>query len=154
MKTATLASITQNRRVLLGLKRGNPEIGDGIINAPGGKQEPGETLIECLVRETKEEVGIVLDPDQVEQVAIVTFYADDIPDFEVHIFRTSTFSGKLRDTKSMVPNWYAIEELPIERMHESDRVWFSRVIQGKKFRAHVRYRERGKGFLGIKFFPY
>ncbi|MCX6787082.1 MAG: hypothetical protein NTY93_00970 [Candidatus Kaiserbacteria bacterium] len=50
MKIATLAIITRGNKILLGLKRNGCEIGDGTLNGPGGKQEPCETLVECLMR--------------------------------------------------------------------------------------------------------
>jgi len=54
----------------------------------------------------------------------------------------------------MVPDWYDIEKLPVDRMLESDRAWFPKLVHGETFRANVYYRERAKGFLGIKFFPF
>ena len=154
MKIATLGIITRGNQVLLGRKQGDSEIGEGTLNGPGGKQEPGESLVECLVRETEEEVGIVLDPTKVEKVAVITFYAGGIPDFEVHIFRTSDFSGEPRETKSMVPAWYDIKNLPLESMHDSDRAWFPQVVRGRKFHANVYYQERAKGFMKIDFLPF
>ena len=154
MKIATLGIITRGNHVLLGRKQGGSEIGEGTLNGPGGKQEPGESLIECLVRETEEEVGIVLDQTKVEKVAVITFHAGGIPDFEVHIFRTSDFSGEPRETKSMVPPWYDIKNIPLEDMHDSDRTWFPQVIRGRKFHANVYYQERAKGFMRIDFLPF
>ena len=40
MKIATLGIITRGNQVLLGLKQGGSEIGDGTLNGPGGKHEP------------------------------------------------------------------------------------------------------------------
>ncbi|MFA7369814.1 MAG: NUDIX domain-containing protein, partial [Kiritimatiellales bacterium] len=58
---ATLMFILQNGRMLLiHKKRG---FGAGYFNAPGGRLEPGETPLECAVRETQEELCITpLDP--------------------------------------------------------------------------------------------
>ena len=154
MKIATLAIITRGNQVLLGLKRGGSEIGDGTLNGPGGKKEPNETILECLVRETQEEVGITLDPKLVEKLAIITFYAAGEPDFEVHVYLANSFSGEPHETPSMVPAWYDIDTFPMNRMLESDRAWFPSVIRGKKFRANVYYRERAKGFIRIEFFPF
>lgn len=157
MKKATLAIITRGSKVLLGLKRGGSEIGDGTLNGPGGKQEPGETLIECLVRETWEEVGITLDPTQVEKCAIITFFAGGEPSFKVHIYRTSTFTGEPCTTESMIPEWYEIGDIPElakTRMLESDRTWFPQLIAGEKFNANVYYQEKAKGFLRIEFIPF
>jgi len=154
MKIATLGIITRENEILLGMKRGGSEIGDGTLNGPGGKQELGETILECLVRETEEEVGIILDPAKAEKTAVITFYSGGIPDFEVHVYRTSSFIGEPHATKSMIPSWYDTEDLPVHRMLESDRAWFSKAVRGEKFRANVYYREKAKGFLNIVFLPF
>ena len=135
MKIATLGIITRGNQVLLGLKQGGSEIGDGTLNGPGGKQEPHETILECLTRETAEEVGIVLDPQQVEKLAIITFYAKpEVLDFQVHVLHKQ-FEYEPRETPS-IPAWYDINAFPIGRMLESDRAWFS-VIRGKNSRKRI-----------------
>ena len=153
MKIATLAIILRGNEVLLGLKKGG-EIGSNTLNGPGGKCKKDETPIECVIRETKEEVGIELDRAHLVETAVITFYAAGIPDFEVHIFRTRMFSGTPIETAEMIPGWCNTNDLPIERMLESDRKWFVKAINGDKFRANVYYRGRASGFISIKFFPY
>lgn len=154
MKKATLGIITHGKKVLLGMKRGGSEIGDGTLNGPGGKLEPGESLIECLVRETREEVGIELDVDCLEKCAIITFHSGGVPDFEVHVYRTNVFKGEPRKTESMIPSWYDSERLPVNHMLESDRRWFQKLLNGERFCANVYYREHAKGFSGIGFLPF
>lgn len=154
MKIATLAIIIRGNEVLLGRKQGRPEIGEGTLNGPGGKQELDETLVECLVRETLEEVAVALNPEKVEKCAVITFHAGGIPDFEVHVYRTSDFNGEPRETESMVPEWHDKDHIPYERMLESDAKWFPRLMSGEKFCANVYYRERAKDFLKIDFRPF
>jgi 8-oxo-dGTP pyrophosphatase MutT (NUDIX family) len=154
MKIATLAIIIREGKVLLGRKQGAPEIGEGTLNGPGGKQEEGETLEQCLIRETEEELGIALDASKSEKVAVITFFAGGNADFEVHVYRTEDFTGKPRETSSMVPEWHDTSRIPYDRMLESDRRWLSRVIYGEKFCANVYYRERAKGFISIEFLPF
>lgn len=156
MKVATLAIVLRKSQILLGRKQGAPEIGDGTLNGPGGKLDPGETILQCLIRETEEEVGIRLDPMKVKKIAIITFCVGENhePDFKVHIYRTRHFTGEPRETKSMVPEWHSIFNIPYDRMLESDRSWFPRALYGDEFCANVYYRKRAKGFLGTDFFPF
>ena len=158
MKIATLAIITRWNQVLLGVRKSKSAIGEGKLNGPGGKQKQGETLIECLIRETREEVGIELNPAKLEKCAIITFYAGGVPDFEVHVYRTSHFSGEMRETDEMIPDWYDygpahIRRL-VERMFDSDYRWFPQLVNGFRFCANVYYQERGKGFLDMTFSPF
>jgi 8-oxo-dGTP pyrophosphatase MutT (NUDIX family) len=153
MKIATLAIITRDNTVLLG--RNKKGFAEGKLNGPGGKKEPtDETIEECVVRETEEEVGIRLDPAKLEKTAVITFYAGGVSDFEVHVYTTSHFTDEPHETESMVPGWYPIDQLPVDQMLESDRMWFPQAIRGEKFYANVYYEERMKGFLSIEFLPF
>lgn len=153
MKIATLVLINSSLHTLLGEKK-TGEIGKGTLNSPGGKLEPGETLEECAIREVYEELGIRILPEHLRKVAVITFYAAGIPDFEVHVYRTSKFTGHLGETADMIPGWYPYWWLPYKRMLGSDRKWFLRALIGKPFCANVYYRERTKGFERIEYLPY
>lgn len=156
MKSATLAIIVREGKVLLAEKKKGAEIGSGTLNGPGGKIEMingrPETPEECVVRETKEEMGIDLDQNKLEKLGVITFFANNQPDFQVVVFRTQDFSGEPRETDAMfLPQWYAIEALPLERMLESDREWFAQAAAGEKCNAQVYYKERAKDFERIEF---
>jgi len=58
IRAAGIMFLTAERQVLF-LKRGNGGDFPGHWCLPGGKQEPGETLEQCAVRETTEEAGDV-----------------------------------------------------------------------------------------------
>lgn len=150
MKEATLAIIVQDGKVLLGFKK-KGEIGSQTLNGPGGKTEPGETAAECVVRETREEVGITLDPAHLEEIALITFYHDSVPDFRVRVFYTNTFAGEPTETADMIPGWYDTHDLPFDKMLESDREWFAKATRGEHFSANVYYKERAAGFERIEF---
>ena len=152
MKLATLAIIVKDGRVLLGYKK-KGEIGTGTLNGPGGKCDGDESPLVCVIRETKEELDVTLFADELELVAIITFFAAEKADFMVHIFRTEYFEGEPKETADMIPGWYPIEELPFDRMHDSDKKWFARATQGERFRANVYYRKRAVDFDRIEFFP-
>lgn len=46
--------------------------GEELFFNVGGKQKPGETDIETLVRESKEELGVVINPDAMRYVGLFT----------------------------------------------------------------------------------
>ncbi|TCJ34646.1 NUDIX domain-containing protein [Parafrankia sp. BMG5.11] len=48
-------------RILLA-KRINTGFGDGFFNLPSGHLEQGESVIEGVIREAREEIGVVVDP--------------------------------------------------------------------------------------------
>ena len=153
MKIATLAIIVRENRVLLGYKK-KGEIGAQTLNGPGGKCEPDETLEECVIRETNEEVGITLHEKDLNKTAVITFFAADKPDFEVHVYWTDTFDGVPIETIDMIPNWYDIDKVPYEKMLDSDRTWFAKAIDRETFRANVYYKHRAKEFERIEFLSY
>ena len=55
------AVIRDDKGRLLLVKRGH-EPGTGLWSLPGGRIEPGETDAEALVREMREETGLVIEP--------------------------------------------------------------------------------------------
>lgn len=66
---------------------------DGRMGFPGGTCDEGETIIDALVREIKEEVGITVKPDKVKPIAshewkIAThFYGLEVTEIEfLHIY--------------------------------------------------------------------
>jgi mutator protein MutT len=150
MKIATLAVIVQDEKVLLGYKK-KGEIGTGTLNGPGGKVEEGETPVQCVIRETQEEVGITLTEKHLAHLGTITFFAGGTPDFKVLIFYTTVFSGEPQETKDMIPGWYPIDNLPFDKMLESDREWFAKIAKGERCSARVYYRERAKVFERIEF---
>jgi len=156
MKTATLAIIVQNGKVLLGHKK-RGEIGIGTLNGPGGKMEPEdlEDPVRCVIRETHEETGgvVSLRSEDLKRIGLITFYAGGMPDFAVHLFYAETrmLPEAIPETDDMTFGWYDISALPTEQMLESDREWFSAVAHGKTVHANVYYEERAKGFQGIEY---
>ncbi len=151
MKVATLVHIRRGDKLLLGEKK-KGEIGKGVIVGPGGKQEAGESLTGCLLREVREELGIFLDEGRLRRVGIIVFFAAGVPDFETHVYETDYFTGEPRETNDMIPRWFDVAELPYERMFESDRHFLPRLLAGEKIQANVYYRNRAGDFDHIDFF--
>lgn len=62
--------LTHHDQVLLALRQGTGYC-DGAYNVPSGKLEDGETILDALVREAREEIGISLTTEQLRHVATV-----------------------------------------------------------------------------------
>ncbi len=56
-KIVTAAIILNESRVLIGRRKPNQALG-GYWEFPGGKVENGESLVDCLKRELKEELSV------------------------------------------------------------------------------------------------
>jgi len=154
MKIATLGIVLDDKgNTLLGEKK-RGEIGTGVLAGPGGKLEPEDTSYEaCLLRETREEWGLELD--RLEHVARINFHAAGEPDFHVEIYTSQIKSGVPKETDDFwKPEWYPLSNLPLKRMFEGDREWFSKAARGEKFCANVYYKDRAKEFERLEFLPF
>ena len=58
----------------------------------GGKFEPGEDKDTCLLREVREETGLVLTGYRFR--GVVHFVSDTWPDEDMHLYTADTFEGK------------------------------------------------------------
>ena len=155
MKIATLGIVfnSTSTHILLG-ERKKGEIGVGKLSGPGGKLEPDEALETCLIRETREELEIELDPTSLDLAARIDFYAAGEIDFRVYVYRARILSGELHETADMIPGWYLLDDTTFDQTYESDRYWLPQVARGEKFCAHVYYRDRARDFDRIEFFPF
>ena len=66
-----VAVIVQQEDQILLLKRQNTGWMDGSWGVPGGSLDPNETIAEAAARETYEEVGILINPEDLELVHVM-----------------------------------------------------------------------------------
>jgi len=124
---ATLMFVVKEGRILLiEKKRGH---GAGKVNGPGGKIDPGESPIECAVRETREELLISVKDSR--KVAELWFQMSDYPSLLCHVFLAEKFDGEPTETEEAVPLWVPLDQIPYERMWEDDRHWLPLVLAGE-----------------------
>ena len=131
-KILTLCMIHQHSRVLLGMKKRG--FGAGRWNGFGGKLDAGETIEEAARREIREEARI--DVNDLEKVGIIDFKFEGNPEtLEVHVFRSTLFSGDPIETEEMRPQWFEVDAMPFDAMWPDDCYWFPLLAAGKKFRG-------------------
>jgi 8-oxo-dGTP diphosphatase len=124
---ATLMFVITGGQVLLIHKRRG--LGAGKINAPGGRREPGETLAEAAVRETREEVGVT--PLAPRLRGELRFAFVDGYHLECHVFTADACEGTATTTDEAIPLWTPLGHIPYERMWADDRLWLPLLLSGR-----------------------
>ena len=128
---ATLVYIVKDDRVLLIRKKRG--LGAGKINAPGGRLDEGETILECAVREVKEELCI--EPLDLQYIGENLFQFVDGYSLHAHVFISSDFTGVPTETDEAIPLWFHVDKMPYDEMWEDDRLWVPLILARTRFRA-------------------
>jgi 8-oxo-dGTP diphosphatase len=128
---ATLLFVIHEGKILLiEKKRG---IGAGKVNGPGGKIDPGETPMECALRETREE--LMIEATGVSKRGELCFAMSDMPDIHCHVFVADGWQGEPTETEEAIPFWCSLEAIPYHRMWADDIHWLPQMIAGQSFRG-------------------
>ncbi|MEO1574770.1 MAG: 8-oxo-dGTP diphosphatase, partial [Pseudomonadota bacterium] len=126
---ATLMFVIEGDQVLLIRKKRG--LGAGKINGPGGRVEPGETVEDCAVRETIEELGVTaLNPTLRGRAR---FQFRDGYGLTVFCFVSYAHTGRAVETDEAVPLWTPLADIPYEEMWEDDALWLPRLLRGEIF---------------------
>ena len=131
MRKTSILFLRRDGELLLAMKKRG--FGEGKWNGPGGKQEPGESIIETAIREAQEEIGIT--PLQPQLVGRLKFYLKDQPqfDFHCHIYVATEWEGEPSESEEMAPRWFRETDIPYETMWADDRLWMPLLLDGQLF---------------------
>ena len=134
---ATLVfAIEEDRILLIRKKRG---LGAGKINGPGGKLDPGETPLQCAIRETQEEIGIT--PLDLIQLGELKFQFADGYSTHVFVYRSNGYTGTPTETNEAIPLWFTFDTIPYDEMWEDDKLWLPLLIKGTSFKGKFLFDE-------------
>ena len=97
----------------------------------GGKFLEGESPEECVLREAKEETGLILTDYRYR--GIVTFVSDIWPCEYMHLFTANGFEGELKDCDEGVLEWLPKDKLYGLPMWAGDRIFLDLLDQGAPF---------------------
>lgn len=126
---ATLTFVIRDGKVLMIRKKRG--LGAGKINGPGGRQEAGETPLQCAIREVQEELCIT--PLGMSYCGECKFQFVDGYSIHVHIYKASDYEGTPTETDEAIPLWFPVNELPYNEMWADDRIWLPLLLKGQEF---------------------
>lgn len=128
----TLCLVVQDDSILLGMKKRG--LGEGYWNGFGGKIEIGETPFEAASRELHEESGLTA-PHLTPAGMLYFTFEDGTPPMRGFVFRVDSFGGAPAESQEMRPQWFALSEIPYERMWADDVFWLPLLLEGRPFSA-------------------
>jgi len=105
--------LVKDNKILLS-RRYNTGYFDGSYSFPAGHLDGNETLKQAMIRETKEEIDVILDPEDLELIHVINrkIPGNERVDF---FFTTKKWQGEL---KIMEPDkcddlsWFGLNNLP------------------------------------------
>lgn len=111
-----------NRYLMLHRTKKEKDINAGKWLGVGGKLEEGESVEECLVREIREETGLIAD--SYEKRGIVTFLYNEDEPLYMHLFTCKEFHGNLIENCSEGDlAWIEKEKVLDLNLWEGDRIF-------------------------------
>ncbi len=128
---ATLVFVIRDDQILLIRKKRG--LGAGKINGPGGRIDPGESPLQCAVREVTEELVVV--PTGLELRGELLFQFTDGYSIHVHVFSASDCQGEPQETDEAIPLWTDLAAIPYDEMWADDRIWLPLMLEGKAFKG-------------------
>ncbi|GGH97390.1 8-oxo-dGTP diphosphatase [Arthrobacter liuii] len=123
--------------VLLGLKQTG--FGKGKIVGIGGHVERGETDAQAVIREVLEETGVVLRHEDLADAGTVRFVFPARPEWNMatRIFTARTWHGEPVPSDEILPEWFSVEALPVDRMWQDADHWLPVVLEGGRVNVVV-----------------
>lgn len=144
------------KKVLLGKKIIDPnkhKPGAGKWNGFGGSIEKGESPEEAVVRELKQESGIVANIDDLVKSATLYFHnrtIDGNGDWTCTVYAYLLYkwfeSGDVIDGEMEEISWFHFDKMPWNEMIPGDSLWLPSVLSGEKIIAHVPHGPK-QGFI-------
>lgn len=131
----------KNRVLMIHLRK---DRGDGTIqdvwNGVGGKLEIGESPEEGIIREAKEESGLVVKNPKL--TGILTFPANlGFPEtWRAFVFKITEFSGEIVESSEGELKWVPIKDIFKENLWSSDKIFLPHVFNDQFFSAKFVYK--------------
>ena len=153
MKMTTLCYIEQEGKYLmLHRVKKHHDINAGKWIGVGGHVENGETPEECLLREVKEETGLVLTAYRLR--GLVTFLSDACEPELMCVVTADAFDGEMIECDEGELAWVEKSEVLALPTWEGDRVFLERLLSGDERFFSIKLRYEGDKLVEKKITDY
>jgi 8-oxo-dGTP diphosphatase len=154
MKLATLCYIIdreKNSTLMLHRIKKENDIHEGKWNGLGGKFEPNETPEECVIREVKEESGLIISSPYLH--GLITFpLFDGKDDWYVFLFTADKFEGALMTSDEGHLEWISNDKLLSLNLWEGDQIFIPWLFGEKFFSAKFVYNNKKLTDFNVNFY--
>ena len=132
MKLTTLCYIENDDSYLMlhRITKENDENHDKWIGV-GGTFEAGESPEDCLLREVREETGLILKSYQLR--GIVTFVSDEWGTEYMHLFTSDDYEGEMHTCDEGELVWVPKNKIEELKLWEGDKVFLRLLDESKAF---------------------
>lgn len=153
MKMTTLCYIEkEGKYLMLHRVKKHHDINVGKWIGVGGHVENGETPEECLLREVKEETGLVLTAYRLR--GLVTFLSDACEPELMCVFTADAFDGELIECDEGELAWVEKSDVLALPTWEGDRVFLERLLSGDERFFSIKLRYEGDKLVEKKITDY
>lgn len=153
MKMTTLCYIEkEGKYLMLHRVKKHHDINAGKWIGVGGHVENGETPEECLLREVKEETGLVLTAYRLR--GLVTFLSDVCEPELMCVFTADAFDGEMIECDEGELAWVEKSDILALPTWEGDRVFLERLLSGDERFFSIKLRYEGDKLVEKKITDY
>ncbi len=132
MINTTLCYIEKdNKYLMLHRTKKENDVNEGKWIGVGGKFEKDETPEECLLREVKEETGLVLTEYKLR--AVITFISDSWETEYMYLFSANEFTGELITCDEGELKWVEKDRILNLNIWEGDKIFLKKMIEEDNF---------------------
>lgn len=137
--------------VLLGRKKTG--LGIGNLVGPGGKLESGESPVEAAIREVREEVGLIVTAGALTLIGELTYPFPHRPAWSQKswAFVCREWTGHPVESDELLPEWFPLDALPLDRMWDDARHWLPTALSGEFVRATFSFAPDGRSVESARF---